>query len=237
MSQSVDDMKDIVLEEPGLFSGDPGTEITIDFAPVGALRDLIKKHPDNDILVITRKPVRGKITGAKLVNITEPSEKKLIDLISERTGVNRNVSAWCIKQSSSLTSALSMAQQASLLNKGEKARGMIDPLPGDVPPWGILDAVFSGNPQRAAEEVITHVNSTGDAMGLFFQLLGFMRKVVTARVDGHSDYFRNKRNRVKDIGGVVADMETYSRFVMESVNKDRSRVVASFAASMATRCS
>lgn len=231
----ITDVEEYVPSDTGLFGNDRGTEIRTEFIPVGKVRDIVTQSEDTDVLIITEKPLRGKVT-AEVKNLSFPNEKKLPDFISTMTGVNKKVAAACVRRYPNPASALAVARQASLLETGEKLRGLVDPSPGDTPPWDILDAVFSGDSEKAALETKKVIHVTRDAVGLFFQLSGFMRKTINARQENASPYFLNRYSKIKDVHGVVDDIVYFSDVVFNVPKRHREVVVAAFVGSVSSRC-
>lgn len=231
----VTDVEDYEPAVTGLFGHDPGTEIRTEFVPVGVVRDIIKESDDTDVLIVTTKPLRGKV-DATVKNLSFPNQNKLPDFIAKQTGITRRIAAACVQRYPNPSSALAVARQASLVKPGTKLRGLVDPKPGDTPPWEILDAIFSGDAGTAAFEARKVIHVTGDAVGLFFQLSGFLRKTITARVDDGTPYFRSRRDKIKDIHGVTEDIANFSEVVLTVSKTHREIAVAAFAGSVASRC-
>lgn len=238
-----------VLEEsegPSLFHDPLGIKIFVDEVIANDFR-MFMNDCHEDTLVITPKKPRANFEkdGVKVIDMSLPkSDKEAFNLLSKIFDVDVKM----VKKIS-----MSIENELSKIDKVEQYSYIDDPQnysygdlydikSGDNPPWDITDAIISGNSSLAAKNTMLYISKSTDkriSTSLMFQILGYFRKVLSAKNDkgkivDNRQFFQGKSKKIKDELGLAQDMSYYSNLILNDIQHD-SQLLCCMVASMAER--
>lgn len=227
---------DVAPPEISLFSEPPPTFISCSSFTLSNINNILKNFPSkSSVLIVSEKKSSANLSKkvSKIHDYTLSKDRKsLIKQICIATGVNEKMSRECINSSKTPLSALLMAVQSSYRETPIKNYGeLVELSRGDVPPWRIIDSLTQGDIGRVIDETQSVIQQGVKPTALMFQLIGYIRKVITSH---DSPMFTQKRKNISDLDGLILDMSTYPDKVMSN-SKVSESLLLSMVASMASR--
>lgn len=213
-----DSIEDIPVQEGQLFSQPQPMIFQLQSVKAGQLREIFYHHKDTDIpmMVTSESPIRGGFDkdGITINHANYPkSIRERAGVIGDIFNLPEGYSMAIAKRINDPAQAFAIASQVQLSGKRRVSWSQLYiPQEKDNPPWGITDAIISGDVQRSIEEtkiILRKKNST--PIGLYMQLTGYFSKIV--RREGR--FFSSKKMQPKDVHGMVSDMKDYSDIVLQ----------------------
>lgn len=229
-------------------SSNKSIEIWCDENPkVGDLRSIISSYDEN-ILMVIRSPHRAKFDKDKNVIYKDlSSSDKLINLVFRKTGLSDKAVRWCIENTKTPLSALSIAKQLSLTDKpGKYTNFTVSIDKEDNFPWDLFNAVCNGDVHTSSQEAMKLIISGEDPVALCFQTEGYMQKVIMSLSNDAenskwfsspkvTNMFKMKAKRVINAAGMGHDLAYYPDVILNSKGKFQKTVFVSMITSLATR--
>lgn len=233
-------------EGPSLFHESLGWKIFIDEVTANEFR-MFMNDCDEDTLVITTKSPRANFAkdGVKIINNSIPkNDKEAFKLLAKKFDVDINMVKKIAMSVENDISKIDKIEQYSYIdNPNNYSYGdLYDIKSGDNPPWDITDAIISGNSSLASKNAALYMSKSTDkniATSLMFQILGYFRKVMSAKNDkgkivDNKQFFQGKSKKIKNELGLAQDMSYYSNVILNNTQYDK-QVLCCMVASMAER--
>lgn len=183
------------------------------------------QESNRDVLMLLSKKPQGKYSGMDI---------EIFEAKTNSTKKNSKLHREAIRRTDFAMSAEKIVQQWELLEPSELKKWShyaYDPFAGDLPPWGVTNAIISGKPQQAVEQCeILLKQKASTPQSVCMSLTGFFRKVL---IEKNNKFFTTKRKRLKDTHGIVEDMAYYPQEILSSGKNNY--IVYAYVASLAGR--
>lgn len=233
-------------EGPSLFHDSLGYKIFIDDVIANDFR-MFMNDCNEDTLVITPKKPRANFAkdGVKIMDMSLPKNNtQSLSMLSKKFNVDTRTVKDILDSIDNELSQIDKVEQYSYIDdpKNYSYGDLYDIKRGDNPPWDITDAIISGDSSLATKNTMLYISKSTDkriSTSLMFQLIGYFKKVISAKNDkgkivDNKQFFQKKSKKIQDELGLAQDMSYYSNIILNTTKYD-SQILCCMVASMANR--
>lgn len=199
----------------------------------------ICKIKNSDVAVTVSKKPRFSMKNFDCTFVDNSlNTRQVKDLLNNECHLDNYSMNYIIKHAESTDSRILLARQIALLSDFNYDMGqfLIDPyLTPETTPWRLFDAILSGSSKQVVNEFDTLVFNGVDPVALFFQTVGYMKKVIISldndqeTIDPNKvSFFKKKARRIHNVPQFVKYISELSDTIFTVPKRSVSTVVKSY---------